>query len=1173
MSGLEGIVALSLASNVLQLVEFGAKLCARIREYSKATRGLDRLTHQADRLSALLEVLNGLDGGLFDGQCLRRCQDKAEEIEALLDSISGVGQGKLETVRKAWRSLRREEQLRELQASLDSLIGVLNLQLQAETRCEATKFLFIYVFLGLSQNQNSFTTYKQQHASDIDQSKRTNSSPGRPTHDDTAENADFVGRETFIAELEGRLALSETSRTAVLCGLGGVGKTQIALQYVWGYKETEVSIFWVHAGTESRFLESYKRIASECKIPRRNEPGVDLLQLVCDWLQFDYERQWLMVVDNVDNRSTFFEHLTSAGKSLREYLPQTSQGSYLVTTRSRDVALDISLHQDPIMIPSMDVEEALAMISPKIKSTSTREEQLHMISRLAYLPLAIVHATAFMIRRRKRISEYLTLYDASESMKIKLLGQRFSHGREARQLESIVTTWWISFNHIKSENPRAAELLSLMGFLDRQKIPYSLLMSDDEQNFDFEEALALLDSYSLVTLNSDLQSCNVHSLVCVAVNAWLSEFENKHEIFVRKALFTLQQRFPQGYFETWGVCGSYLPHVEKVLNLKVEHDDHETRFARAELLLNVSAYLRRQGQPLASEPKAKECMELFKMISGDNDRYTLASIGNFALTIQKNGRWEEALTLERQALDGRIKVLGYSDRETLESLNAVGSTLQNLGRHTEAAFLHNRELSEKQKLLDQDPEDVDLIKDVLIAINNVARVLHSLDQLEKAETMYRESLARSIDTIGLIHPDTFITRGELAATVRDAGKLREAEEMYKALLHDRMELLGEDHPDTLITLSNLGHLSNLRGDRAESTRLYKRSYELERRVHGDLHPSTINSRHNLACSLSEDERHPEAEDDFREILKLQNTIIGSSHPSTLQTRRNIATTLRKQNKYDEAYQLDVETLMIATELGEDAGKEKAAVFASLAYGFADQKQWAEAESWRRKEFEVRKAEFGLENRATMECLGYLAYTISSQSKNDEGALLWHQIYDYRRKTLGIGDESTLSALWNMALCHRDARNLEAAADWFQTLTNIRYEKDSANQQNILESLVQLSWVQQQLQRYVESEQNYRKSVEMYRQLHGADDSITLLATHNLASVLKYQDNTSEEAEIIARIAYEGRKKVLGLDDPATQNTLLLLTNHLVDMGKLAEADLLQKQTISQESNEDVNWRS
>ena len=129
-----------------------------------------------------------------------------------------------------------------------------------------------------------------------------------------------------------------------------------------------------------------------------------------------------MVIDNVDDRALFFDELNASSKSLHDYLPQCPHGALLFTSRSKDVALDIALDRKPIHVSPMTMNEGRAMLG-HIQVAGTDGEQDQLLERLAYLPLAISQATAFMVRRRKSVPDYVKLYDESEAMKLKLLGR------------------------------------------------------------------------------------------------------------------------------------------------------------------------------------------------------------------------------------------------------------------------------------------------------------------------------------------------------------------------------------------------------------------------------------------------------------------------------------------------------------------------------------------------------------------------------------------------------------------------------------------------------------------------------------------------------------------------------------------------------------------------------
>ena len=424
-----------------------------------------------------------------------------------------------------------------------------------------------------------------------------------------------------------------------------------------------MSIFWIHASSITRFVESFKRIAAAMDIPGREIAEIDLLQLVRDHIEMKHKREWLMIVDNVDDRYMFFQDQSYKGKPLREYMPESSQGAIIYTTRNKEIAMDLDHGRNPIEVSSMNVEEALMLLGPKVRANSNRDQQIELLEELIFLPLAITQAVAFMLKRRKSISQYLNEYKRSDSTKLRLLSQKsLYHGREARSLESVISTFMISFQSIKSENRRAAGLLSIMSFLDRQSIPDSLLLLDGEEAFDFEDAVELLNAFSLIARNEGNDASNMHRLVQIASRAWLAEYEHNADTVSVEALELLSSRFPDGWYENWSTCSTLLPHADAVLNQFTTYNDLQAA-SKAQLLLHTASYLRRQGHYKPAELRSAEAKTIFERIYGLDNADTLAAIAEYAMTVHKRGSWEEAARLQRIVLEGREKVLATFCRQ------------------------------------------------------------------------------------------------------------------------------------------------------------------------------------------------------------------------------------------------------------------------------------------------------------------------------------------------------------------------------------------------------------------------------------------------------------------------------------------------------------------------------
>ncbi|CVK95911.1 uncharacterized protein FMAN_13834 [Fusarium mangiferae] len=324
-------------------------------------------------------------------------------------------------------------------------------------------------------------------------------------------NKNFVGRQDILASLRQELCLKRSYEVAALFGLGGAGKTQIALAYAHEMHEQnpDLSVFWVYAGNEERMQESYAKIIEQFEIPR-GENVLSDLELVKQWLESKHHKPWLMVVDNADDLNLFY-----GTDGLSRHLPTCPQGKLLVTTRNRQVAVRATKGQCLIEIPRMTESEAhdllgehLGFLSPDVADLFT------LASKLEYLPLILVQAASFIKENGTSINEYLSLLEADENL-IELLDEDFeTDGRYPDSFQAVTKAWAISFRQIRRQNKLAAELLSIM-------------------------AIGLLKAFSFVSSGED-NSISMHRLVQLVMREWLIR-EDTIEDLLRKAVLTIHR--------------------------------------------------------------------------------------------------------------------------------------------------------------------------------------------------------------------------------------------------------------------------------------------------------------------------------------------------------------------------------------------------------------------------------------------------------------------------------------------------------------------------------------------------------------------------------------------------------------------------------------------------------
>ncbi|KAF1941182.1 hypothetical protein EJ02DRAFT_348387, partial [Clathrospora elynae] len=503
-----------------------------------------------------------------------------------------------------------------------------------------------------------------------------------------ARDNDFVERGTTL-DWVGKICAARDSRAA-LVGLGGVGKSQLAIEYAYRTRKQspETWVFWVHASNAARFEQSYRDIADCVKIAGRRDPQANIFKLVHDWLR-DCKQRWLLVLDNVDDARFLLSgqtngngqgqgHTTNAQvmrKPLSEYLPHCERGSILVTTRNKEAALRLVELRDIIAVEPMDESQAIELCEKKLKAQGNiqynRTDATELAAALEYMPLAIVQAVAYILQRAPRcsITKYLDEYRKSERKKTTLLN--YDEGQLQRDLgvsNSIIVTWQISFEYIQQTQPSAADLLSLMSFFDRQGIPEALLQrqalqrgaqrsqkepkqdvweSDEEDNASqsstgddqFEDDIVALRNFCFVTVNTSGTSFEMHALVQLATRIWL-EANSNLEQWKKQFVSNLRAAFPTGEYENWAACQALYAHAKAAIGQQPKDESAIAEWAT--VLYHAAWFAERRGNIADAEMLATKAMKARKKVLGQEHEDTLWSVAMVALAYKLGGRWDAA---------------------------------------------------------------------------------------------------------------------------------------------------------------------------------------------------------------------------------------------------------------------------------------------------------------------------------------------------------------------------------------------------------------------------------------------------------------------------------------------------------------------------------------------------
>ncbi|KAH6881069.1 hypothetical protein B0T10DRAFT_551364 [Thelonectria olida] len=734
----------------------------------------------------------------------------------------------------------------------------------------------------------------------------------------------FIDRPSDTAELE-RCILPRRSHTQqiqlrkifVLYGLGGVGKTQLAIHFARRHQATFSSVFWLDGRSEDRL----KRSIAGCidRIPEGQIPTASRKQAeahseddlnaavtnVMEWLARSDNGDWLLIFDNVDHDHE--QGGATGAYDLRQYLPG-DHGSVLVTTRlSRLAQLGESRQlakADPVLGRA---------ILEKWYGGELGSDCDQLLELLDGLPLALAQSASYLREKGIGVAIYMQIYQQQWD---ELMG---SHGASHRPLldyqqGSIATTWTVSFREIESRSTNAANLLRLWAFLDNKQLWHGLLAPAAEpadqwpewlrdlacNTVRFFEAIGLLLRYSMIeTREGSEGSYSMHPVV----HRWASYLEGNQQKneSARLALMIIGFSVPvKETREYWVLQQKLLPHAERCVGWVREAAegtwDSGDESAIASLHMLGILYSD-QGKFKEAEEMYEWALEGHEKVLGRDHTSTLAAVGNLGNLYRDQGKFKEAEEMYERALEDYEKVLGRDHTSTLNTVNNLGILYKDQGKFKEAEEMYERALEGKEKVLGRDHTST------LATVGNLGILYKDQGKFKEAEEMYERALEGYEKALGRDHTSTLNSIHCLGNLYEDQDKLKEAEEMYERALEGYEKALGRDHTSTLNTVNHLGTLYSKQGKSKEAEEIYGRVLEGYEKVLGRDHTSTLNTVNNLGILYKDQGKFKEAEEMYERALEGYEKAFGRDHTSTLDTVNNLGSLYKDQGKFKEAEEM------------------------------------------------------------------------------------------------------------------------------------------------------------------------------------------------------------------------------------------------------------------------------
>ncbi|MEU1556570.1 tetratricopeptide repeat protein [Streptomyces scabiei] len=689
-------------------------------------------------------------------------------------------------------------------------------------------------------------------------------------------------------------------RDVVLSGAGGVGKSQLAASLARELRDQERTdetgldvLVWARATGTDQIISAYAEAAGQLHLPgapRDDEDGA--ARLFLRWLAAT-GRRWLVVLDDVADPAAVQEWWPDSG---------AGRGWVLATSRREDAQLS---GQGRTLITLRLYTEAESRAYLQRRLTDAGHAHLHdpaqageIAAELGHLPLALGHAAAYLINKRRTMGDYLTLLRDANSHLGDLLppsGDTEGYGRP------VTASLLLSLDAAQESDTSglARPLLHLVSVMDPLGHPATTWTTPAVLSYlrtarppqrrwlrrhhpavtdtEVHRALETLRTYALITQDTTTAPIRMHALTARAV----------------------RETIPSSMLPAMARTAA-----DAILSLWPRHD-HEERELAAALRANA-IHLDELTRPALWQPETHPCIYrvsgsltdagLYQQaieydertarhsndIHGPDHPDTLSARNNLAVSYSDAGRVQDALNLRERVLADFERILGEDHPSTLTARNNLANSYSDAGRVQDALNLCERVLADRERILGKDhPDTVTARHNLAVSYSLAGRVQDALNLRERVLPDFERILGED-------HPDTLTARNNLANSYGVAGRVQDALNLCERVLADRERILGKDHPDTLTARHNLAVSYSLAGRVQDALNLRERVLPDRERILGKDHPDTLTARNNLANSYSDAGRVQDALNLRERVLADFERILGEDHPDTLTARNDLA---------------------------------------------------------------------------------------------------------------------------------------------------------------------------------------------------------------------------------------------------------------------------------------------
>ncbi|GLZ14372.1 cytochrome c [Actinomadura sp. NBRC 104425] len=709
------------------------------------------------------------------------------------------------------------------------------------------------------------------------------------------QNINFTGREKLLEQLHERLSQGTTAvLPQALHGMGGVGKSQIAIEYVYRHTADYDLIWWIRSERPGQIQQDLTELAAALNLPVSQEVNV-AVPAVREALRLGRPyRNWLLIFDNAEEL-----------EEVRQFFPTNGPGKILVTSRNQAwTKVAKSLEVD--VFAREESKALLRLRGPEISDEAADE----LAEVLGDLPLAIAQAAVWLAETGMPVDEYLHLFKEKHEKATELL---YDSAPAPYELP-VAAAWNVSLDRLRSSEPAALQLLQVCAFFAPE--PISLRLLSGARNVEgppellealgdpvrLGRAIRAINQYALAKISHKHNTIQLHRLV---QRVLVSQLDPDEAAVLRRCGHQLMAKFdPEDPVvpTNWQRYADLLPHV--LYSRVVESDDVWAR----QLVLNEIDFLFQWGDHKGFLELAEEAVNTWTRTLGPDHDQTLAAELHLGRALRLHGRFEEAYQHHMRVFEVQQRAHGADDERTLEAQRFVAADLRYLGQF-DRALEYDRQNHETLRRMYGPEDPITLEQAHLYAIS-----LRLTGDFWGARELDRETYQHLVTIFGETHARALSSQAAIAWDEMECGDYETARELTRRNVQRLRTTFGDSFAGLAEALSAQSVMERKAGDHERALELSTEALDRYHSRYGSFHPSSMSAALNHAVNLRQVGRLDESIKLTRETAQNFLKMFGPDHPNTATADINLAVVLRLNGQTDEARRLDEAALEVLTRM-------------------------------------------------------------------------------------------------------------------------------------------------------------------------------------------------------------------------------------------------------------------